>query len=181
MVSVRVWKRSGDVPRLPAVARRDGSSLRCGFQTSTQERKTPKALLSFPREARITRGAELQRIVQEGKRIRTTFLEVRAAASPLARVAGSSSGMRIGLIVPRYKHSAVARNQLKRRLRELARLAMLPSGILADVVVRIRPDAYDASFARLAEDISQALNHLGRLESTSRVIAIPNATDIEQP
>lgn len=89
--------------------------------------------------------------------------------------------MRIGLIVPRYKHSAVARNQLKRRLRELARLAMLPSGILADVVVRIRPDAYDASFTRLAEDISQALNHLGRLESTSRVIAIPNATDIEQP
>lgn len=71
-------------------------------------------------------------------------------------------GPRIGLIVPRFKHSAVARNQIKRRLRELARLQMLPLSISVDIVLRIRPEAYDASFTALAVDITRALTQLTR-------------------
>ena len=70
--------------------------------------------------------------------------------------------MRIGLIVPRFKHSAVARNRLKRQLRELARLRMLPRSLPLWTVLRIRPDAYGASFEALAADIDKAVRDLER-------------------
>ena len=70
--------------------------------------------------------------------------------------------MRIGLIVPRFKHSAVARNQLKRRLKELARLRMLPTRIPAWIILRIRPEAYGATFEMLAMDVEKALRDLER-------------------
>jgi len=65
--------------------------------------------------------------------------------------------MRVGLIVPRFKHSAVARNRVKRRLRELVRLQMLPSGLATDVVLRIRPEAYTAPFDKLSADVERAM------------------------
>ena len=68
--------------------------------------------------------------------------------------------MRIGLIVPLHKNSAVARNRLKRRLRELARTCLLPSDLPADIVLRVRPEAYDASFEALTADIARALVQL---------------------
>ena len=68
--------------------------------------------------------------------------------------------MRVGLIVPRFKHSAVARNRLKRRLRELTRLQMLPMPIRADIVLRIRPEAYDTSFMLLAAEFLRATEQL---------------------
>lgn len=70
-------------------------------------------------------------------------------ASPLAHP-------RVGVIVPRYKHSAVDRNRLKRRLRELARLALLPEIPSLDLVIRARPEAYDASFATLRAELRTA-------------------------
>ena len=70
--------------------------------------------------------------------------------------------MRVGLIVPKFKHSAVARNQVKRRLRELVRLRMLPTSIPASVILRIRPEAYQASFVNLAADIERAMKELQR-------------------
>lgn len=68
--------------------------------------------------------------------------------------------MRIGLIVPRYQHTAVARNQLKRRLRELSRTRLLPADMAVDLVIRIRPEAYHASFLALAGDIDRVLVQL---------------------
>jgi ribonuclease P protein component len=94
--------------------------------------------------------------MQEGKRIRTTFLEVRAIASPHVCSAGTSC-TRVGLIVPRFRQSAVARNSIKRRLRELTRTTILPSKLAAAVVIRIRPEAYKARFEQLASDIDRAL------------------------
>jgi ribonuclease P protein component len=70
--------------------------------------------------------------------------------------------MRVGLIVPKFKQTGVARNQLKRRLRELARLRMLPTGLMADVIIRARPEAYGASFEALAADVQRALTQLAR-------------------
>ena len=70
--------------------------------------------------------------------------------------------MRVGLIVPRYRHTAVARNQLKRRLRELTRLQLLSAGLPADVVIRTRPEAYEASFDQLRVDIARTLTQLAR-------------------
>lgn len=157
---MRGWKQNGAVRHWPGAGKRDGNSSPSASRTSTPEPKTPQASLGFPRHARITRGAEIQRIVREGKRIRTTYLEVRAAASPLARQPGTQT--RVGVVVPRYKHSAVARNRLKRRLRELARVRLLPVDLPADVVLRVCPEAYDATFDGLASDIERTLAQLTR-------------------
>jgi ribonuclease P protein component len=71
-------------------------------------------------------------------------------------------GVRIGLIIPRFKHSAVARNRLKRRLRELTRIQILPTTLAVDLVLRIRPEAYNASFDVLSKDIVRVLEQLGQ-------------------
>jgi ribonuclease P protein component len=70
----------------------------------------------------------------------------------------------VGFIVPKHKQSGVARNRLKRRLRELARLRLLPAlrpGAPMDVVLRARPEAYRATFAQLERDVARAAARLG--------------------
>lgn len=82
--------------------------------------------------------------------------------------------MRVGLIVPLHKHSAVDRNRLKRRLRELARTRLIPSGLPADIVVRIRPEAYGASFETLTVDIVRALAQLAHWCSAAAPVPLPD-------
>jgi len=106
---------------------------------------------AFPRSHRLTRGADLQVVRREGKRNRTEHLEVRALASLLTHP-------RVGVIVARFKHSAVDRNRLKRRLREIIRTQLLPALALqapVDVVVRALPPAYDASFETLQAQLAR--------------------------
>ena len=55
----------------------------------------------------------------------------------------------MGIIVPRYSHTAVDRNRVKRRLREIVRLDMLPALPSVDLVVRALPSAYTATLAEL--------------------------------
>jgi ribonuclease P protein component len=88
------------------------------------------------------------------------YLEVRTIASPLAR--STAQQTRVGLIVPRHRQTAVARNRIKRRLRELSRTRLLPLELTADVVIRIRPEAYRASFPELVSDFDRAIIQLNR-------------------
>ena len=104
----------------------------------------------------------MQRIAREGRRIRTVYIEVRVAASSFVHPISGWRGTRIGLVVPRFKHSVVARNRVKRRLRELARLELLPTGLMVDLVLKIRPEAYGATYKHLATDIAQTLVQLRR-------------------
>ena len=96
--------------------------------------------------------------MQEGKRIRTALLEVRVVASPLLLQEGPRS--RVGLVVPRFRQSAVSRNRVKRRLRELTRTRLLPTDVAANIVIRIRPEAYHAAFTALASDVDRILAQL---------------------
>ena len=95
---------------------------------------------------------------RNGKRFRTTHLEVRYVASLLLRP-------RVGLIVPKHKQTAVARNRVKRRLRECARLTLLPmlrEQVPLDVVLRATPSAYAATGAAIAADVQRIAERLGR-------------------
>jgi ribonuclease P protein component len=74
----------------------------------------------------------------------------------------------VGLVVPRLRHTAVARNRLKRRLRELARTRLLPSALDADVVIRVRPETYDASFAELQVEMDRVITLIARARSSER-------------
>jgi ribonuclease P protein component len=76
-------------------------------------------------------------------------LDVRVLASPLAH-------SRIGVVVPRHRHSAVDRNRLKRRLRELVRVELLPAlsdHASTDISIQARREAYAAEFSALRDDI----------------------------
>jgi ribonuclease P protein component len=81
-----------------------------------------------------------------GRRRRTPRLDI-------AWYPNDTGHPRLGLIVPRYRSTAVARNRLRRRLRDLVRRRVLPGLSSMDLVVRPRPDAYQAKFDQLAEDL----------------------------
>ena len=90
-------------------------------------------------------------------------------------------GVRIGLIIPRFKHSAVARNQLKRRLRELARMQLVPLPMPVDIVMRIRPDAYEATFGALSTDVGQILEQLERWRVVTQEISSSSQQNMDKP
>lgn len=78
--------------------------------------------------------------------MQTERLEARASASLLLRP-------RVGVVVPKYRHNIVDRNRTKRRLRELARMRILPATGRIDVLLRAKPEAYGASFSQLAVEV----------------------------
>jgi ribonuclease P protein component len=143
---VRAWKPSGDVKYSAADARRDASDLPSNSRANTQE---PDRGFGFPRRNRLTRSGDFQTVIREGKRVRTVHLDARVLASPLGFP-------RVGIVVPRHQQSAVDRNTLKRRLRELVRVDLLPtlhSRPPIDVAIRARREAYAASFDALRTDV----------------------------
>ena len=63
--------------------------------------------------------------------------------------------------MPKYSHNSVDRNRVKRRLREIVRLDVLPALPNVDVVVRALPSAYDAGVAELREQCMRACGKIG--------------------
>src|SRR5690349_18663732 len=138
----RAWRPSGDAKHSAGAGRRDANVSPLNCQASTQAPNGTGGF-GFSRRQRLARGSEIQSVIREGRRVRTTYLDVRVLASPLRH-------SRVAIVVPRYKHSAVRRNRLKRWLRELVRLELLPALRAArpcDVAIRSRQNAYDADLA----------------------------------
>jgi ribonuclease P protein component len=59
----------------------------------------------------------------------------------------------MGLIIPRFRQTAVARNRLRRRLKEIWRLELGQRVPARNVVFRARQESYQASFAALRDDL----------------------------
>lgn len=118
----------------------------------------------LPRSWRITRNREIRTLLQRGKRSRTGHLDVFASTSPVAYP-------RAGVIVPRYKHDVVARNLVKRRLREILRRVVLPGlrerGVALDLLVRARREAYGASYEELKRELEGWLERVAGHGSSS--------------
>ena len=60
---------------------------------------------------------------------------------------------RMGLIVPKFQSSAVARNRLRRRLREIWRREVQQRQPAWDLVIKARREAYAASFEALQAQV----------------------------
>jgi ribonuclease P protein component len=69
---------------------------------------------------------------------------------------------RVGIVVPRFGHSAVARNRLRRRVREILRRGTAGALPAVDVVVRTKPGAYTASFAALRAELADVTSRVSR-------------------
>lgn len=102
---------------------------------------------------RLARGADLRACWEQGRRVRAPHLD-------FAWYPNRAGHPRIGIIVPRFQFTAVARNRLRRRLRETLRrgaLAALPS---VDLVVRAKRAAFAAPFAVLRAEADEVVRRV---------------------
>jgi len=71
---------------------------------------------------------------------------------------------RVVLVVPKHGHKIVERNKLKRRIRESARLELLPrcreQAVALDILIRAQPRAYEAEFEQLRDEIKELAEEL---------------------
>jgi len=111
----------------------------------------------LPRSGRIQRAQDIRSLLRHGARRRTPNLDVFFLSS-------SVSDSRWGMIVPKYRHSIVERNLVKRRLREIGRTRVLPRlrerGLVLDVLVRARREAYGAGFRTLNDELQSLTEDL---------------------
>lgn len=116
------------------------------YHPDSVEARGPLTSERLTRRQRLTGAQDIRRIVTRGRRYRAVYLEilwdVNQAGYP-----------RLGLIVPKYQSNAVARNRLRRRLKEIWRRAVLPRLAAVDVVVRTRRESYAASWAGLEAEV----------------------------
>lgn len=96
-------------------------------------------------------------MLREGERLRSSGSK-RADAAPLVdvrRLTSTLGHVRVAVVVPKYGFTAVRRNKLKRRLRELTRRELLPLSCACDLVIRARREAYVASFDALRSEVER--------------------------
>ena len=130
--------------------------------------KTVAGSFAFPRTHRVTRGADIEQVRREGKRVRTASMEVRAVASLAVSASHAANApasaavavARVGVVVPKYGKGSVDRNTLKRRLKELVRIEVLPVLPALDVVIRTSPRAYTRTFDELREEVRKWTHQL---------------------
>jgi ribonuclease P protein component len=121
----------------------------------------------LPQQSRMRRAEDFRRSLRSGRRAGGAVLAgylLPAAPEPsdTDRAVRSGDPAKVGLIVSRAVGSAVVRNRVKRRLRELMRrrLASLPRGCL--LVLRAHPAAASARQADLAADLDLVIGKLLR-------------------
>jgi ribonuclease P protein component len=78
----------------------------------------------------------------------------------LAWRSNSQGHVRMGIVVPRFGETAVARNRLRRRMREILRRDLIGSLPSVDIVVRANRSAYAARFAELRADLTGATGRI---------------------
>lgn len=67
---------------------------------------------------------------------------------------------RMGLIVPKFRQTGVARNRLRRRLREIWRTEVQSRQGSRDLLIRAHPAAYQAPFVTLRAELLRWLDAL---------------------
>jgi len=105
---------------------------------------TPSARL--PRAHRLARASDIRRCLTHGRRRRFEHLDI-------IWMDNQTGQPRMGLIVPKFQSSAVARNRLRRQLREIWRQDIQQTQPSWDLIIRARREAYQASFQALRDQL----------------------------
>lgn len=101
---------------------------------------------AFPKQYRLLRRSEFQRVYEQGQRRSASLCTIFYRPNGLAQT-------RLGITVPRRLGTAVLRNRIKRRVREIFRLHRheLPGGW--DIVLNPRPAAATAAYRFLEREL----------------------------
>ena len=133
-----------------AAAEKGPQADRDSYSVQTRSSLTAERL---PRGWRLSQGSALTAVLRVGRRRRTPRLDV-------VWYPNDTGHPRLGVIVARVGGSAVRRNQLRRRIREIARRRILHRLAAVDVVIKSRAAAYEADVDTLARDLEQWLSSL---------------------
>ena len=123
----------------------------------------PSGNAAFPRNTRLVRHADFERVYKLGRRhfsaSMTVFYwprpDVETAAKNLA-ARPPAPGLRIGFTVSRALGGAVQRNRMKRRLREAVRQTRPPAAPNADVVINPKKSLLTVDFTAVVNEVSRA-------------------------
>ena len=111
---------------------------------------------TFPRTKRLLRRADFQRVYESGRRHFTGNMTVFFLRRSSTGVAVEDS-MRVGLTVGRGLGNAVARNRIKRRMREAIRHSWPERGAPVDVIFHPRKSVVDMTLAEVAREVGRGL------------------------
>jgi ribonuclease P protein component len=100
----------------------------------------------FPRSRRLVRSEDVRRVIRRGHRSRRHAVDIHWAAS-------ESGHPRLGLVTPKFRQTAVARNRVRRWLKDLWRRELQLRLPALDVVIRARPEVYAASYQSLRDEL----------------------------
>ena len=109
---------------------------------------------TFSRDDRLRKRREFEECYASGVRVSGRHLQVFL----LADSPGRPARPRLGISVPRRVGTAVTRNRVRRRLREIfRRTRSLFATAAGDLVVHARPSSAGAEFSELLEDYRDAV------------------------
>jgi len=116
----------------------------------------------LPQQSRMRRPEEFRRVLRTGRRAGGSVVAGHLLLVGSDGPVRSGEPAKVGFIVSRAVGSAVVRNRVKRRLRELMRrrVASLPRGCL--LVLRAYPAAAHARQEDLAADLDLVIGRLLR-------------------
>jgi ribonuclease P protein component len=111
----------------------------------------------FPKSARILKAADFRKVYNEGTRFAGPYF-----AAFCLRVLREQRGPRLGFTVPRVFGKAVARNRVKRRLREALRVRLSKIAPQWDIVINPRRLALTATPEELCREVDRLVERCGR-------------------
>ena len=116
----------------------------------------------LPQQSRMRRPEDFRRVLRTGRRAGGSVVAGHLLLVGSEGPVRSGDPAKVGFIVSRAVGSAVVRNRVKRRLRELMRrrVASLPGGCL--LVLRAYPAAASARQEDLAADLDLVIGRLLR-------------------
>ena len=118
----------------------------CRIRKEIQSDMAPPGSFSFPKARRLTRASEFEHVKSKGLVRRGRLLMLSAA------VVDNSGPCRIGLITSRRVGSAVVRNRVRRRLREIVRRHQYDLRQDVWIVLIAKREAASASYGWLEDE-----------------------------
>jgi len=112
----------------------------------------------LPAENRLRHNRAFERIYREGSTVGEQHVVLHVLAS-----ADQASPALVGFAVSRKVGNAVARNRVRRRLREIVRTELRRLRAGEQIVVAARASAGRATFVQLAASLRRALSKAGLL------------------
>ncbi len=129
----------------------DAKSLRnAEKKDATTSRASDAPGLDFPRSCRLVRRADFDAVYREGRKrtSREFAIFLRANGLPLSR---------FGWSIKKALGTAVRRNRIRRRVREMIRLHRSEIAAGWDIVIHPRASAATANFAALTSELMKLL------------------------